>query len=65
MTPFQQIAVSLIFVQFMANLEQSGSQVPEAWTVKLTFLLTVTFYLKKSESRAKKYLTQLSHYCFE
>ena len=27
--------------------------------------LTITFYLTKTESRTKKSLTQLSHYCFE
>ena len=37
MRPFQKIVISLIFVQFMANLEQSGGQVPEAWTVNVPF----------------------------
>ena len=32
---------------------------------KLTFSLTVTFYLTKSENRTKKSLTQLSLCCFE
>ena len=40
----QQIVVS------MANLEQSGSQIPDAWSVKLTFSLTVTFYLTKTDN---------------
>ena len=31
----QQIIMS------MANLEQSGSRIPDAWSVKLTFSLTV------------------------
>ena len=31
---------------------------------KLTFSLTVTFYLTKPENRTKKSLTQLSYYCF-
>ena len=33
--------------------------------IKLTFSLTVTFYLAKTENRTKKSLTQLSHYCFK
>ena len=33
-------------------------------SVKLTFSLTVTLYLTKTENRTKKSLTQLSHYCF-
>ena len=48
MTLCQKVVVSLIFFQFMANLEQSWR------SVKLPFLLTVTFYLKKSENRIKK-----------
>ena len=32
---------------------------------KTYILLTVTFYLTKTENRAKKSLSQLSHYCFE
>ena len=31
------------FFYFMANLEQSKSQMPDAWSGKLTFLLIVTF----------------------
>ena len=61
----QQIVISLIFFQFMANLEQFGSQITEAWSLKLIFSLTLTLYLKKSQNRTKKYLTQLSYYCFE
>ena len=29
----------------MTNLEESGSRIPGAYSVKLTFLLQVTFYL--------------------
>ena len=29
----------------MANLEEAGSRIPGAYSVKLTFLLEVTFYL--------------------
>ena len=42
----------------MAYLEQSGSQVPNACPVKLTFSLTVTFYLTKTANKTKKFLTQ-------
>ena len=36
-----------------ANLEQSGSQIPDSWSVKLTFSLTLTFYFTKTENRTK------------
>ena len=47
---------SLSFFQFIANLEQSGSKIPDVWSVKHTFSLKVTFYLTKTESRTKKSL---------
>ena len=33
----------------MANLEQSESRILDAWSVELTFSLTVTFHLTKTE----------------
>ena len=57
--------MSLPFLQSMANLEQSGSRIPDAQSVKLMFSLIVTFHLTRTENRTKKLLTQLSHYCFE
>ena len=65
MTSCQQIVTSLVFFQFMANLEQSRGRIPDAQSVKFTFSLTAAFYLTKIENRTKKSLTQLSHYCFE
>ena len=65
MTSGRQIVTSLSFFGYMANLEQSGSRIPDTRSVRLTFSLTVTFYLTKTEDRTKKYLTQLSYYCFE
>ena len=65
MTSCQQIMTSLSFFWFMVNLEVSGRQIPDAWSVKLTFSLTVTFSFTKTENRTKKFLTQLSHYSFE
>ena len=50
MTSHQQIMTSLSFFQFMANLEPSGSRIPEAESVKLTFSLKVTFNLTKTEN---------------
>ena len=49
--------MSLLVFQLMANLGQSGSRIPDAWSVKLTFSLTVTFYPKKTENKTKKHLT--------
>ena len=51
--------------QFLAYLEQSGSGIPDVESVKLTFSLTITFYLPKSENRTKKSLTQSPDYCLE
>ena len=45
--------------------DQSGSRTADVWSVKLTFSLTVAFYLRKTENRTKKPLTQLSYYCFD
>ena len=59
----QQIMTSFLFFPFMANLEQSGSRIPEAQSVKLIFSLIVTFYLTKTENRIKISLSQLSYYC--
>ena len=42
------------FFQFMANLEQSGSRIPDAESVKLRFSSIVIFYLTKTENRTKK-----------
>ena len=57
-----KIVTSLSFFQFIANLEQSGSRIPDVKSVKLMFLLKLTFYLTKTENRTKNSLTQLSHY---
>ena len=63
--PCQEIVISLSFFQFMVNLEQSGSRIPEVQSVKRSYSLIVTFCLIQTENRTKKYITQLSHYCFE
>ena len=62
MKSWWQIVTSLSFFGFLANLEQSGSWIPDAESVKLTFSLTVTFYVTKTENRTKKYQIQISHY---
>ena len=59
MTSCQQIVTSLSLIRCMANLERSGSRIPDTLSVKLTFSLTVTIYLMKNENRTKKSLTQL------
>ena len=40
-------------------------KIPDSQSAKLTFSLTVTCYLTKTENRTKKSLTQLSQNCFE
>ena len=44
MTLCWQIVASLVFFQFLTNLEQSESRIPDEWSVKLTFSSIVTFY---------------------
>ena len=53
------------FIRFSANVQPSGSRIPDAKTIKLAYLLTVTLYSTKPENRTKKSLTQLLYYCFE
>ena len=65
MTSCRKIVPLLTFFQFMANLQPSGSSIPDAWPTKLTYLLIITFYFTKTENRTKKYLKHLSYYCFE
>ena len=54
MTSFPNIVTSLLFFQFTTNLEQSGSQIQDAQSLRLMFSLTVTIYLTKSENRDRK-----------
>ena len=44
----------------MADLEQSGSRILNAQSVKLTFSLTVTFHLTETENRTKKSLAAVT-----
>ena len=45
LTICQQILTSLSIFQFMANMEQYGSQILGKLSVKITFSLKVTFFL--------------------
>ena len=54
LTSCWKIMTTLQFFQFMANLEQSESHIPDAQSVKLVFSLMVTFYFTKTENRTKK-----------
>ena len=65
MTPCQQIVTLLSFFQFMTNLEQSGSSIPDAWSVIFKFPFILTFYFTKTGNRSKRSPTKLSYYCFE
>ena len=47
------------------KIQQSGGRIPDTESVKVVLSVIVTFCLTKTENRTKKYLTQLSHYCFE
>ena len=57
MTSCGKIVLSLCFYQFMANLEQSESQIPDTKSVELMFSKLVTFCLTKTENKTKKSLT--------
>ena len=63
------IVIFPVYGQFVSpiygQLEESGSRILDTKSVKLTFSLTVTFCLPKTENITKQYLTQLSYYCFE
>ena len=54
-----KIVTSLSLFQFMANLEQSGGRILDAYPIKLLFSLTVTFYFSKTENKTKLSSTQL------
>ena len=56
-----EILTPLSFFQFTGNLQQSGSRIRDLYPVRLIFLLTVSFYISKTENRTKKCLTQFSH----
>ena len=55
----------IVIFGFLANLEQSVGWIPDTESAEITFSVTITLCLTKTESRTKKSLTQLSHYCFE
>ena len=44
----------IIFFRFMANLQPPGSRTPDTWSINLTYSLTITIYLTKTEGRTKK-----------
>ena len=50
------------FFGFLANLEHSGSRIPDTESAKVTFSVIETFFLTNTEIRTKKSLTQLSYY---
>ena len=56
-----EFMTSLSLFGFIANLKQFRSRRPDVLSVSLTFSLTVTFCLTKSEDRTKESLTQLSN----
>ena len=60
-----QIVTSLLFFEFIANLEQSGGRIPDAWCVKPTFPLKVTINHTKIANRTIKIPTEVSCCCFK
>ena len=53
MTSCQKIVTPLSFFQFVANLNQSGSRIPDACSVNFTFALVGIFYRTKTETGVK------------
>ena len=49
----------------MANLQPPESRIPDAWSIKLTFSLIVTFYLTEPKNRTKKSQRQFLYYLFD
>ena len=56
--------MSLPFSGFLANLKQSGCQIPDIESAKVIFSVIITFCLTKTEKTTKRSLTQLSHIAF-
>ena len=61
----REIVTSLQLFRFMANLEQSGNRIPDAYSAIQMISLIVTFFVTETGSRTKKSEIQLSHYCFK
>ena len=53
MTSYRQIVLSSSFFWFMFDLEQSGTWIPGAWSMILTFSSIATFYLAKKKTELK------------
>ena len=53
MTSCWKIVTSVPISQFLANLKQAGSRIPNAYSVKLMFSLIVVFYLTKQDIELK------------
>ena len=65
MTSCRKIVTSLSFFGFLANLEHSRGRILDPESAKVMFSVIVAFCLTKTGNRTKKYLTQVSRYCFE
>ena len=57
--------ISLSLFQFMDNVQPSKDWIVEAWSIKPTFSLIITFSFIKLQTQTKKPLTQLLYYCCE
>ena len=55
----RKLCCQCIFLQLMVNLQPFGSRILRTSFIKLTFSLSITFYLTKTEKRTYKFLTQL------
>ena len=53
-----------VIFQFMVIWDQFESKIPDAWSTILKFSWIKIFHLTKIENKTKKYVKQLSHYCF-
>ena len=53
MTSSREIVMSFSFFAFLANLEQSGGQIPDTDSAKVMFSVIVTLCLKKLKTELK------------
>ena len=65
MASCQQFMAPSSLFRFMANLENTESQILDVWSIVITSTLSITFPLTKTGNKTKRPLTQCPYSCFE
>ena len=60
MTSSLQFVTSSLFVRCRTNLPQSGSWIPDAWSIAFNFTLKITSHQTIAENKTRKSYAQLS-----